>query len=83
MVGGWRRVAVGGWRLVAVGSWPLVAVGGWRSLAVGGWWSLGAVLKGCPSQKKLEFLRTALPRSGETVMARPLLCAPRCPPTIL
>ena len=55
---GWRLAAVGGWRL-AVGGWRLAAVGGWR-LAVGGWWSLGAVLKGCPEQKKP--LRTALGR---------------------
>ena len=38
---------VGGWRLVAVGS-------GWR-VAVGGWWCLGAILKGCPKQKKKKL----------------------------
>ena len=41
------------------GGWQQLAVGGWR-LAVGGWRSLGAVLKGCPLQKKTECLRTAL-----------------------
>ena len=51
-VGGWWQLAVGGWRLVAVGGWQLAVGGGWR-LAVGGWWSLGAVLKGCPWQKKI------------------------------
>ena len=51
-VGGWQLVAVGGWQLVAVGGWQLVAVGGWQLVAVGGWQSLGAVLEGCPWQKR-------------------------------
>ena len=60
---GWR-LAVGGWWLVAVvGGWWL-AVGGWRRLAAVGSWQLvvrGAVLKGCPEQKKKSgFFRRAL-----------------------
>ena len=52
--GWWWLAAVGGWRLVAVGS-------GWLLASVGSWRSLGAVLKGCPSQKKKTgFLKTAL-----------------------
>ena len=60
-VGGWWLAVGGGWRLAAVGS-------GWQ-LAVGAWWCMGAVLKGCPSQRK---------KSGfsRTTPARPDLLAP-------
>ena len=36
----------------STGSWWRLAVGGGWRLAVGAWWSPGAVLKGCPKQKK-------------------------------
>ena len=58
----WLAVG-GGWWLAVGSGWRLAVGGGWWQLAVGGWWSLGAVLRGCPEQKrrqKLGFLRTAV-----------------------
>ena len=46
-----QRLAVGGWQLAAVGGWRLVAVGSWHLVI------LGAVLKGCPEQKKVWVLK--------------------------
>ena len=62
MVGGWWRLAVGG---------------SWRLVAVGGWWLLGAVLKGCPEQKKI--VRTALEHhQGKAQQHRDYCTAARC-----
>ena len=68
------------------GGWWLVAVGGWR-LVAGAWWSLGAVLKGCTSQKKnkekLGFLRTALLRGLADIGGTQLFCSHRRGPRAL